>query len=226
MIEQIRNALFALQDLPYRDFQRKLLPTLPPEAVIGVRTPQLRALAKQYGHADDFLKELPHAYFEENNLHAFMLEDMRDFDQCIAGVNEFLPYVDNWATCDQLRPKCFAKNRGKLLPEIEKWIASGSCYTVRYGIGMLMVHFLGDAFEPRFMEMVAAVRSDEYYVNMMIAWYFATALAFQYEEAMKYISEKRLGAWVHNKAIQKAVESRRIGDERKAQLRALRRRER
>ena len=223
MIERIQNELFALQDIPYRDFQRKLLPTLPKEAVIGVRTPALRMLAKKYkNESGAFLKALPHLYFEENNLHAFMLEGMRDFDKCISLVNEFLPHVDNWTTCDQLRPKCFARNKEKLLPEIEKWLASGRCYTVRFGIGMLMLHFLGEHFEPRFMEMVACVKSDEYYINMMIAWYFATALAFQHEDALKYLRENRLSAWVHNKALQKAVESRRISDEQKALLKTMR----
>jgi len=224
MIEQIRNELFALQDIPYRDFQRKLLPTLPPEKIIGVRTPQLRTLAKQYGNdADSFFNDLPHEYFEENNLHVFLLENMRDFGACLAHVKRFLPYVDNWASCDQLRPKCFGKNKHKLLPEIEAWIASGECYSVRFGIEMLMLHFLEKDFEPRYMAMVAGIHSEEYYVNMMIAWYFATALAFQYEAALEYIAGNRLPPWIHNKAIQKAAESRRISGEKKAQLRMLRR---
>ncbi|MBQ3575180.1 MAG: DNA alkylation repair protein [Clostridia bacterium] len=224
MIERIRDALFALQDIPYRDFQRKLLPTLPPEKIIGVRTPQLRTLAKQYtNEAGAFLKDLPHKYFEEYNLHAFMLQGMRDFGACISLVNEFLPHVDNWATCDQLRPKCFAKNKEKLLPEIEKWIASDRCYTVRFGIEMLMLHFLQEDFDPKYMAAVAEIKSEEYYISMMIAWYFATALAFRYDEALEYLSEHKLPLWVHNKAIQKAVESRRISDEQKNFLKALRR---
>jgi len=224
MAAAIQDELFALQDIPYRDFQRKLLPTLPPEKIIGVRTPQLRSMAKQYkNEAGAFLNALPHKYFEEDNLHAFMLEGMRDFDVCISLVNKFLPHVDNWATCDQLRPRCFAKNKEKLLPEIEKWISSGRCYTVRFGIGMLMLHFLHEDFDPKYMAAVAEIKSDEYYINMMIAWYFATALAFRYDEALKYISGNRLPVWVHNKAIQKAVESRRISDEQKARLKKLRR---
>ncbi len=224
MISEIKKELLALQDIPYRDFQRRLLPTLAAEKIIGVRTPQLRALARHYKHhASPFLAALPHEYFEENNLHTFLLEDMRDFDECISLVNEFLPHVDNWATCDQLRPKCFSKCRAKLIPEIEKWLSSDQCYTIRFGIEMLMVHFLQDDFKPAYMEKISGIRSEEYYVNMMIAWYFATALAFQYDAAFEYIAGNTLPVWVHNKAIQKAIESRRINDDQKAQLKKLRR---
>lgn len=225
MIERIRTELLSQQDISYRDFLRRLLPTLPAEKVIGIRTPALRSMAKQYKNAkniDLFLNDLPHRYFEENNLHAFLLEGIKDYDECIRRVNAFLPYVDNWATCDQLRPHCFRKNRGKLISEIEKWIASGNLYTVRFGIGMLMLHYLKEDYQPQYMAMVASVQSDEYYVNMMIAWYFATALAYRFDDALPYISEKRLPAWIHTKTIQKAIESRQITPEQKARLKTLR----
>lgn len=224
MTDRMRSELFGLQDIPYRDFQRKLLPTLDPENIIGVRTPQLRALAKRLkDNAAAFTEDLPHKYFEENNLHAFLIQDMRDYDECIVQVNRFLPYVDNWATCDQLRPKCLRNSKDKLIAEIKKWLASGQCYTIRFGIEMLMVHFLGEDFEPRYMAMVAGIESDEYYVNMMIAWYFATALVYQWDIATTYLRQNRLPVWVHNKAIQKAVESRQMSNEDKLQLKGMRR---
>lgn len=225
MIEQIRAELFARQDIAYRAFQSKLLPTVAPERIIGVRTPAARELAKQYAAApdiSDFLEDLPHRYFDENNLHAFILAQIRDYDECIRRINAFLPYVDNWATCDQLRPKCFAKNSDKLLGEIEGWIASEKCYSVRFGVGMLMAHYLKDAYRPRLLEMVAEIQSDEYYVRMMIAWYFATALVYQYDDALEYLKTRKLDPWVHSKAIQKATESFRISDAQKALLKTLR----
>ena len=181
-LTSIQEKLFKLQDSKYRDFQAKLIPTVPPASIIGVRTPALRSYAKQLAgqeEAQTFLEELPHRFFDENQLHAFLLCEERDFGRCIAGVDRFLPFVDNWATCDQLSPKCFKKHRPELLGSIREWLASSAAYTVRFGIGMLMEHFLDADFDPAYLDMVAAIRSDEYYVSMMIAWYFATALAKQ-----------------------------------------------
>ena len=224
LTEEIRTELFRLQDLEYRKLQIRTIPSLDPESIIGVRTPTLRAYAKVLRkHPDvmDFLQDLPHQYFDENQIHAFIISEIKSYDACIREVNRFLPYVDNWATCDQMSPKVFSKYREELLPEIRKWTGSDHTYTIRFGIGMLMEHFLKEAFDPAYPEMVAAVRSEEYYINMMIAWYFATALAFQYEEVLPYLEEQRLDAWTHNKTIQKAIESYRITDEQKAYLRTL-----
>ncbi|MCR5509382.1 MAG: DNA alkylation repair protein [Lachnospiraceae bacterium] len=220
----IRSKLFELQDIKYRDFQAKLIPTVAPDSVIGVRTPQLRKLAKQIVKEPDtaeFLNALPHEYFDEDQLHAFILSEMKDYPRCIDEVCRFLPYVDNWATCDQMSPKIFKKNRPDLLTYIKKWIVSDETYTIRFGVGMLMEHFLDEDFDLSYPEMIASLRSDEYYVNMMIAWYFATALAKQYESIIPYIEEKRLAVWTHNKAIQKSVESYRITPEQKAYLKSL-----
>lgn len=225
MMETIRKELFERQDIKYREFQAKLMPTVDPEKMIGVRTPELRKLAKQLiksGDAAEFISELPHEYFDENQLHAFIISEMKDYGECIAEVNRFLPYVDNWATCDQLSPKVFKKHRADLLGEIKKWIKSEKTYTIRFGIGMLMQHYLDEEFKPEYPEMVAAVKSDEYYVNMMIAWYFATALAKQYEEVLTFIENKVLDKWTHNKTIQKSVESYRITPEQKEYLKGLR----
>ena len=226
LTEEIEQALFALQDETYRDFQAKLLPTVDPASVIGVRTPALRDCAKALAKRPDigdFLAALPHAYFDENQLHAFIISLERDYDRCVAEVNAFLPFVDNWATCDQLSPKVFRRHRPALLGEIRRWLAAEHSYTVRFGIGMLMEHFLDADFDPAYLEWVAALRSEEYYVNMMIAWYFATALAKQYEAALPYIEGDRLDPWTHNKAIQKAAESYRVPQERKDYLRSLKR---
>ena len=224
-METIRKELFERQDIKYRDFQAKLIPTVDPDKMIGVRTPELRKLAKQLiksGDAAEFISELPHEYFDENQLHAFIISEMKDYEECIAEVNRFLPYVDNWATCDQLSPKVFKKHRAQLLGEIKKWIKSEKTYTIRFGIGMLMQHYLDEEFKPEYPEMVAAVKSDEYYVNMMIAWYVATALAKQYEEVLTFIENKVLDKWTHNKTIQKSVESYRITPEQKEYLKGLR----
>ena len=222
--EEIGSRLFSLQDTAYRDFQLKLIPGKSPDTMIGVRTPELRKLAKEYiRHPDirSFLEDLPHAYFDENQLHAFLISEVKDFDSCMEQTNRFLPYVDNWATCDQLSPKAFKKHRQELLPRCREWIASAETYTVRFGIGMLMQHFLDEEFDPSCPELVASIRSEEYYVNMMIAWYFATALARQYEAVLPYIEDRRLAAWTHKKAIQKAIESNRITPEQKEFLRGL-----
>lgn len=224
MTDEIKDALFALQDTAYRDFQTKLIPGLESGSMIGVRTPELRKLAKQMAKRDEigeFLEVFPHTYFDENQLHAFILSERKDFEQCVEEVERFLPFVDNWATCDQMSPKVFKKHRPELLPYINKWIASDKTYTVRFGIGMLMEHFLDDDFDPSYPEMVSGIRSEEYYVNMMIAWYFATALAKQYEAVLPYLEENRLAPWTHNKTIQKAVESYRITPEQKGYLKGL-----
>ncbi|MCR5792636.1 MAG: DNA alkylation repair protein [Lachnospiraceae bacterium] len=222
--QEIRKELFRLQDNKYRDFQSKLLPTVNPDTVIGVRTPQLRKYAKTLIKREDveeYLQQLPHKYFDENQLHAFIISERKDYEQCLKEVQDFLPYVDNWATCDQMSPKIFKKHRIELLPHIENWIQSKETYTVRFGIGMLMQHFLEETFDVRYPEQVAGIRSDEYYINMMIAWYFATALAKQYEAVVPYIENRRLDDWTHNKAIQKSIESYRITAEQKAYLKTL-----
>lgn len=222
--EEIRQELFSLQDKEYRAFQIKLIPTVDPETVIGTRTPALRAFGKHLvkeGEAEGFLTELPHSYFDENQLHAFILSEVKDEERCFQEVERFLPYVDNWATCDQLSPKAFKKNRERLLLYIRKWILSDEVYTIRFAIGMLMQHYLDEDFKLEYPEMVAQVQSEEYYVNMMIAWYFATALAKQYDAVIPFIEKQRLQPWTHNKAIQKAVESRRISPEQKDYLRSL-----
>ena len=224
LTSEIRNELFSLQDKKYRDFQAKLIPTVAPETIIGVRTPALRQYAKQLSRHEDitaFLEQLPHVYFDENQLHAFILSEVKDYAECVDKVDRFLPCVDNGATCDQLSPKVFKKHRPELLAEIRQWIKSGETYTIRFGIGMLMQHYLDEDFDPAYPEVVASIRSDEYYVNMMTAWYFATALAKQWDAALPYIEEKRLDAWTHNKAIQKSVESYRITPEQKEHLKSL-----
>ncbi|TYZ22910.1 DNA alkylation repair protein [Selenomonas ruminis] len=219
----IQTELFRLQDKKYRAFHCKLIPTVDPETVIGVRTPALRQLAKAIKgeEAERFLSVLPHQYYDENQLHAFLLSERKDFAECLDGVNAFLPYVNNWATCDQLIPKVFGKHRSKLLAPINVWLHSSETYTVRFAVKMLMEHFLDEDFDRSYLSMVAALRSEEYYINMMTAWYFATALAKQYQAALPFLEEKQLAAWTHNKAIQKAIESRRITPEQKAYLRTL-----
>ncbi len=223
---EIEEELFRLQDLKYRELQMRTIPSVDAETLIGVRTPELRKYAKELIKREDisdFLNELPHRYFDMNQIHAFLLSEMKDYDRCMTEVKRFLPYVDNWATCDQMSPKIFRKHKTQLLQEIRKWIRSGETYTIRFGVGMLMEHFLGDDFDPEYPEWVAKIRSGEYYVNMMIAWYFATALAKQYETVLPFIEEKRLEQWTHNKTIQKAVESYRITPEQKEYLRTLKR---
>ena len=216
--------LKSCQDLKYRDMQIKIIPSVDPETIIGVRTPELKSMAKEIyksGDYKDFLKELPHEYFEENQLHAFIISGIKGLNECMEEVETFIPYIDNWATCDQLSPKVFKKNRKELLKHIKKWIKARKTYTVRFGVGMLMEHFLDEDFAPEYPEMVSKLRSEEYYINMMIAWYFATAMAKQYEQVIPYIEEKRLDTWTHNKTIQKCVESNRITDEKKAYLKTL-----
>ncbi|EJP23203.1 DNA alkylation repair enzyme [Lachnoanaerobaculum sp. ICM7] len=224
ILDEIRNELFKMQDTAYRDFNSKLIPTVDKSLFIGVRTPELRKYAKQLAKREDieeFLHSLPHKYFDENQLHAFIVSEIKDFKSCVDKVNEFLPYVDNWATCDQLSPKVFKKYHKELINYIEIWLKSDKVYTVRFGIGMLMEHFLDEDFDISYLETVSNIRSDEYYVNMMIAWYFATALVKRYESVLPFIENRRLDIWTHNKAIQKAVESYRISTERKTYLKEL-----
>lgn len=224
VLQYVQGRLFELQDSKYRDFHAKLMPTVSKDRVIGVRTPALRKFAKEFGkteEAEEFLKQLPHEYYEENNLHGFLIAGMKDFECCIEELDRFLPYVDNWATCDLISPKIFKKHLPEVFERIRVWTASDHTYVVRFGIGMLMSFYLDDAFELQYPEMVSKIRSKEYYVNMMIAWYFATALAKQYEAALPFIEDRRLDKWTHNKAIQKAVESYRVTDEQKAYLKTL-----
>ncbi len=224
IIQEIEKELFSLQDKEYAKLQQKIIPTAPADSVIGVRTPALRKYAKTLVKRDDiseFLHDLPHKYFDENQLHAFTISEMKDYSACMEEVCAFLPYVDNWATCDQMSPKIFKKHKAELLEQVKEWIGSEETYTIRFAIGMLMEHFLDDDFDIKYPKMVAKVRSDEYYVNMMIAWYFATALAKQYDAVIPFIEGKKLDKWTHNKAIQKSVESYRITDEQKVYLKGL-----
>lgn len=226
VVQNFRQQLFMLQDIPYKEFHSKLIPNIDPNLVIGVRTPALRKLAKglaKTSEAEVYLTCLPHKYYEENNLHGFIIESIKDYEKVIAALDTFLPYVDNWATCDMMAPKVFKKHLPELLCKIEEWIASEHTYMVRFAIGMLLKYYLSDAFEPRFLEMVASVKSEEYYIKMMIAWYFATALAMQYDATLPYITECKLPVWIHNKTIQKAIESYRITNEQKNFLRTLKR---
>lgn len=216
--DQLSDVLFKNQDEAYRQMQVRLLPNIAPDTIIGVRTPVLRSIAKEMEDRYHFLKALPHSCFEENQIHCFLLEREKDFGFVISEIERFLPYVDNWATCDQLRPRCFQKNRKMLLPYIRKWIASDEPFTIRFGIGMLMVHFLDDGYDKTLLELPASVDSEEYYVRMMIAWFFATALAKQYADALPYITTHRLDKWTHNKTIQKAIESDRVTPEHKIEL--------
>ena len=221
----VTQRLFSLADEGYRQFQTPLLPSVDPERIIGVRTPVLRKLAKEMAgtaEAEAFLRDLPHTYYEENNLHAFLVEQMKDYDACVAAIDAFLPYVDNWSTCDGWSPKVFKKHPEKLLVKIREWMESDLPYTVRFGIGMLQRYFLDERFDPVYLAWVATIDREEYYVRMMVAWYFATALAKQYEATLPYVEQGRLPIWTHNKTIQKAVESYRISAEQKIYLKTLR----
>ena len=222
---ELKRSLFELQDLKYRDFQSKLLPKTEKEKIIGVRTPILRKFAKDFSQtkeAQKFLQELPHQYYEETNLHLMLVTQIRDYKKCLKEVTQFLPYIDNWATCDLPLPKCFEKHKAELIVDVKNWIASNDTYTIRYGIGVLLRLYLAEDFKDEYPKLVSAVISDEYYVNMMIAWYFATALAKQWEAVIGYLKDRKLPEWVHRKTIQKAMESNRITEEQKAELRGLR----
>ena len=223
-MEQIQRVLFEQQDQTYQQFMSKLIPGIPPQSVIGVRTPILRKMVKEFEESqrEEFLSELPHTYFEENQLHGFILSELKSFEECVEKLEKFLPYVDNWATCDQTSPKVFKKNKEKLLPYIQKWLKSSHTYTVRFGIGMLMQHFLDEDFKPEYLQMVTSIYAEEYYINMEIAWYMATALAKQWEVAIPYMEKQVMEPWTHNKTISKAVDSYRITKEQKEYLRTLR----
>ena len=220
------DELFKLQDKKYQELQYKIIPNVDKDTIIGVRTPELRKLAKEIvkeNNYKSFLEELPHKYFDENQLHAFIISEIKDYDECIGYVNKFLPYVDNWATCDQMSPKVFKKNTDKLLDEIKVWTKSKDTYTIRFGIGTLMQYYLDDKFNKKYLDIVSKIKSDEYYVNMMIAWFFATSLAKQYKDTIIYLENNKLDVWTHNKTIQKAVESYRITPEQKNYLKSLKR---
>lgn len=222
MKSNIKQDLLAMRDERFARFNAKLLPDIAAKTVLGVKTPLLRKYAKNMLNAEVFLFDLPHKYFEENQIHAFLVAEIRDFEKCVDMVDKFLPYVDNWATCDQMIPKVFAKNTDALLPWINKWIKSGHTYTVRFAIGLLMRFYLGDKFDIKYAEQVVNIKSKEYYINMMRAWYFATALAKNWDEVIGIIENKKLDSWTHNKTIQKAKESYRITPEQKKYLHKLR----
>ena len=220
----IYDRLIKVQDVKYREFQIPLVPNINSETMIGVRTPDMRKIAKEVfdsPEAADFLATLPHKYFEENLIHFFMVAMIKDFDECIAAVETFLPYIDCWPVCDQSSPKVFKKNHERLLPYIKKWLKSNHVYTARFGIRMLMNEFLGEDFKPEYLELVAGKKGNDYYLKMMIAWYFATALAKQYDATLPVIEKHLLEPWTHNKAIQKACESFRVSDEHKEYLKTL-----
>lgn len=221
MHDKIVSDLFNIRDEKFAKFNASLIPTTDAKNVIGVRTPLLRKYAKTISSSENFLSKLPHKYFEENQIHAFILSDIRDFEKCINLVDAFLPYVDNWATCDQLIPKIFAKNTDRLLPYIRRWIKSKHIYTVRFAIGLLMRFYLGEKFDLSYADTVIKIKSDEYYINMMRAWYFATALSKNWDDIICIIENKKLDPWTHNKTIQKSIESYRISAEQKEYLRKL-----
>lgn len=224
--ENVKNNLFELRDCDYRDFQSKLIPNISPDRIIGIRTPALRAYAKNFAktpEADIFMDTLPHVYLEEYAVHGFIVEQLKDFDEVIKRLDALLPYIDNWANCDQITPKVFKKYHSELIPHVMRWISSDFVYMKRFGIRMLMCFYLDEHFDPAYLKTVTEIRSDEYYLKMMVAWFFATALAKQFDAAAPYIAENKLDTWTHNKAIQKSIESYRITDEQKEFLRSLRR---
>lgn len=216
----IQKTLFSLQDISYKEFTCKLIPNIDPNTVIGVRMPELRKLAKQIKYYD--LNNLPHKYYEENNLHGLIICEIKDYDKLISELSKFLDYVDNWATCDLLSPKLFKKHPENLINQVKLWLNSGKTYHIRFAIGILLQYYLDDMFKIEYLDLVSNVKSEEYYVNMMIAWYFAEALVKQYDIAVKYIIEQKLDKFTHQKAIQKAIDSHRISDEQKAFLKTLR----
>ena len=227
IIEEIKDYLLKNQDLQYKQFHSSLMPTINSEVVIGIKVPILRNYTKELLKKYDiqsfvpFFKDLPHQYYEENNIHAFLIEKINNYDECLFQLEQFLPYIDNWATCDMLNPKVFSKNKDKLLKKINEWIKSSHTYTIRFGIGMLMRYFLDKDFNSSYLELVYSIKSEEYYVNMMKAWFFATALAKQYDATLPIIQNKKLDIWTHNKAIQKAIESFRVSAEHKQYLKTL-----
>ncbi len=221
-----KNELFALRDQWYRGFQCRLVPTLPEEKVIGIRTPALRNFArkiKDTAEAKKFLGSLPHYYLEENSLHGYLIEFIKDYDQCVAALDRFLPFVDNWATCDTMNPKVFSKYPDRLIEDVKRWLTSKDVYTVRFGLKTLMSYFLGSNFKTEYLELAAKTVCDEYYLSMMTAWFFATALAKQWDAALPFILENRLDRETHNRTIRKAIESYRITAEQKEYLKTLKR---
>jgi len=221
MKNSISKSLFQMREEAYREFSAGLIPTVDKSKIIGIRIPLLRKFAKEIDNYESFMEDLPHDYYEENNLHAFLIERETDFEKCVEELHIFLPYVDNSSTCDRMKPKVLKKEPEKLLIHIKNWIKSEDVYAVRYGINLLMSFYLDDNFDKEYLQLVAEVKSEEYYVNMMRAWYFATALAKQYDNTLVYIENKVLDAWTHNKTIQKAVESLRITKEQKEYLKTL-----
>ena len=225
IIHDVQKRLFEMQDAEYRDFHAKLVPTMEKTKFIGIRTPMLRKFAKKFGKTEEseiFLQVLPHQYYEENNLHGLLIEQIRDYDKCLEELERFLPFIDNWATCDLLALHMMKKHRDVFIREVFRWIESDQPYTIRFGISMLMRHYLDEEFKTEYPEKVAAIRSEEYYVNMIRAWYFATALAKQYENVLPFLEKRQMDVWTHNKTIQKAIESYRITSEQKEYLRTLR----
>ena len=225
MTRDVQKRLFEMQDTGYRNFHARLIPTVKKEKIIGIRTPMLRKFAKEFGKTEEsemFLKALPHQYYEENNLHGLLIEQIRDYDKCLEELERFLPHIDNWATCDLLALHMIKKHRDIFIREVYRWMESDKPYIIRFGISMLMRHYLDEGFKPEYPEKVAAICSEEYYVNMMRAWYFATALAKQYEKILPFLEEQRMDIWTHNKTIQKSIESYRITKEQKDYLRTLR----
>lgn len=225
MTRDVQKRLFEMRDTGYRDFHARLIPTVKKEKIIGIRTPMIRKFAKEFGKTEEsemFLKALPHQYYEENNLHGLLIEQIRDYDKCLKELERFLPHIDNWATCDLLALHMMKKHRDIFIREIYRWMGSDKPYTIRFEISMLMRHYLDEEFKPEYAEKVASIRSEEYYVNMMRAWYFATALAKQYEKILPFLEEQRMDIWTHNKTIQKSIESYRITQEQKDHLRTLR----
>ena len=225
MTRDVQKRLFEMRDTGYRDFHARLIPTVKKEKIIGIRTPMIRKFAKEFGKTEEsemFLKALPHQYYEENNLHGLLIEQIRDYDKCLKELERFLPYIDNWATCDLLALHMMKKHRDVFIREIYRWMESDKPYIIRFGISMLMRHYLDERFKPEYPEKVAAICSEEYYVNMMRAWYFATALSKHYEKILPFLEEQRMDIWTHNKTIQKSIESYRITKEQKDYLRTLR----
>ena len=220
-MNKIRKELESKLNIEYIEFQSKLIPNIDKKKILGIKTDVLKEMAKNID-GEEFIKDLPHYYFEENQLHAFIISSMKDENKCLELIDEFLPYVDNWATCDQMIPKIFKKNRNILIMHILEWINSNYPYAKRFGISMLMKFFLDNKyFDPKYLDLVSNIESDEYYVNMMIAWYFCEALIKQYDSAIIYIEEHKLNKWIHNKTIQKCIESKRIEDIKKDYLRIL-----
>ncbi len=217
-LEELNKA----KDIKYKEFNSKLIPNISKESIIGVKIPVIRTIAKKnIDNSNEIFNSLPHKYYEENIIHGFLISEIKDYDNCIEELERFLPYIDNWAVCDTLNPKVFKKNTDKLIIRIKEWIKSKETYTIRFGIRMLMNYYLDDNFKKEYLKLVSKIKSNEYYINMMIAWYYATALAKQYDDTIIYLEQKKLDKWIHNKTIQKAIESNRINDNNKKYLKSL-----